>query len=178
MQLCPFKDLRRWIAERERVERGECLEICRQIVDGLVHVHAHSVIHRDLKPDNIFISEDHHILLGDFGLAKSIADTDQGTYLYIAPEILNLQVCTTRSDIYSLGILMVELFYGFETAMERAVILNALKTKGTIPSTIPPDVADLIERLIHPDPSSRPSALEILHDPLLSTEPLPASSST
>ncbi|KAJ3207892.1 hypothetical protein HDU67_007167 [Dinochytrium kinnereticum] len=186
MQLCPFKDLRRWIGERERVERTENLEVLRQIVDGLVHVHSQNVIHRDLKPDNIFIDEDRHILLGDFGLAKSIAEyivspsfngvddgaevdssTDQGTYLYIAPEILKLQVCTTRSDIYSLGVLVVELFQGFETGMERAVTLNNLKTKGVIPSTIPSDVADLVERLIHPDPASRPSALEILADPLL-----------
>ncbi|KAJ3101005.1 hypothetical protein HDU97_001703 [Phlyctochytrium planicorne] len=198
MQLCPFKDLRRWISERENVDRATNLEIVRQIVDGLVHVHAHNVIHRDLKPENIFISEDRHILLGDFGLAKSIAEyilspfnnmygddgaaevdssTDQGTYLYIAPEILNHQMCTTRSDIYSLGILMVELFHVFETAMERAVTLNDLKTKGSIPSSIPHDVADLVERLVHPDPASRPSALEILSDPLFG-EIMPATATT
>ncbi|RKO89552.1 kinase-like domain-containing protein, partial [Blyttiomyces helicus] len=103
-----------------------------QIVAGLCHVHGQNVIHRDLKPENIFLEED-HVYLGDFGLAKSIAEHilsptsydfffAPGTYLYLAPEILNEGVCTTKSDIYSLGVLMFELFYKFDTAMERAVV--------------------------------------------------------
>lgn len=206
MQLCPYMTLRSFISEENaalsspvtlksvvddedalvsQARRLTKLHIFMQIVDGLVHIHSQNVIHRDLKPDNIFVEEDYHVLLGDFGLAKSIADhalspnsggcatitefdasTDQGTFFYIAPEILNHQTCTTRSDIYSLGVLLVELFHPFNTAMERVVTLNNLKATNTPPPLLPADISDLVERLIHPDPSCRPSAVDIVLDPI------------
>ncbi|KAJ3330023.1 hypothetical protein HDU76_006646 [Blyttiomyces sp. JEL0837] len=186
MQLCPYLDLRSFIGRCGKdVDRGVNLVIFRQIVDGLMHIHSQNVIHRDLKPDNIFVEEDHHVLLGDFGLAKSIADhvlsphtdldvgvdssTDQGTYFYIAPEILDRQICTPRSDIYSLGILLLELFHPFGTAMERVVTLHEVKRSGALPATLPTDIGDLIERMLQKDPSMRPSAFDILNDPIFDT---------
>ncbi|KAI9354877.1 kinase-like domain-containing protein, partial [Zopfochytrium polystomum] len=184
MQLCPFMDLRTQAASSER--RRANLFIFRQIVDGLVHIHSQGVIHRDLKPDNIFVQEDLQVLLGDFGLAKSIMDhaltpgvgwngeevateasTNQGsTYFYIAPEIHAHQTCTTRSDMYSLGILLLELFHSFGTGMERVVNFTHIKNTNTLPPAIseqlPPDVARLVTRLISSDPSKRPSAVEVL----------------
>jgi translation initiation factor 2-alpha kinase 4 len=139
MQLCPYQDLRKWISSRDSIKLDTSLNIFWQIVSGLVHIHAQGVIHRDVKPENIFVHND-HVFLGDFGLAKNIQDhaielspqqsfvetfatsTEDGTFLYMAPEILASQVCTTKSDIYSLGVILFELLTHFDTVMERVVV--------------------------------------------------------
>ncbi|KAI9202978.1 uncharacterized protein BJ171DRAFT_476204 [Polychytrium aggregatum] len=186
MQLCPYSDLRKWIDSRSEVDSRAALLILKQIVEGLIHIHSQGVIHRDLKPENIFIHDD-HVFLGDFGLAKSITDYvvvespdskdsalpasgNHGTYLYIAPEILKSQVCTTKSDIYSLGIILVEMFHPFSTGMERARTLDQLKFRGDLPSQMReqfPMQAQLAMRLLQPEPSDRPSALELRDAPEL-----------
>ncbi len=140
MQLCLYNDLRHWIDQRgDAVNTNTNLEILWQILSGLTHIHAQNIVHRDLKPENIFI-DGSRVLLGDFGLAKSIENSvssfhgafgshfsmdssnDYGTYLYTAPEIHEHQMCTTKSDIYSFGILFFELFSIFSTGMERAKV--------------------------------------------------------
>ncbi|KAI8609779.1 kinase-like domain-containing protein [Chytriomyces sp. MP71] len=118
--------------DEDNPNRNTNLLIFKQIVEGLLHIHEQQVVHRDIKPDNIFIQENMHVLVGDFGLAKSLtghaltlyhprplddsvlesdqaASTDEGTYFYMAPELIDRQVYTAKSDIYSLGIILLEL---------------------------------------------------------------------
>lgn len=198
MQLHPNLDLRKWLKSRGTIDIPFNRQIFAQIVSGLHHIHSQNVVHRDVKPENIFL-EDDHVFLGDFGLAKSVVEhviinsdaaasdsrdtwhdapyspysgwdavessTNEGTYFYIAPEILESQLCTTKSDIYSLGILYFELLCHFDTAMERAVTLTALKEQGIIPEHVYkayPQDCELIEMLLSKDPSQRPSALDIM----------------
>ena len=66
MQLCPYQDLRRWIRSRKDINLDSCMNIFYQITLGLAHIHSQGVIHRDVKPENIFVDQD-HIFLGDFG---------------------------------------------------------------------------------------------------------------
>jgi translation initiation factor 2-alpha kinase 4 len=66
MQLCPYQDLRLWIRSRESVNIDASMNIFYQITLGLAHIHSQGVIHRDVKPENIFVDQD-HIFLGDFG---------------------------------------------------------------------------------------------------------------
>ena len=83
----------------------------------------------------------------------------------MAPEILSSQVCTTKSDIYSLGIILFELLTHFDTAMERVVTLNELKSTGVIPQFFRdqfPSQSLLLEELIAVDTQSRPTAQEVL----------------
>ncbi|KAJ3131848.1 hypothetical protein HK100_005941 [Physocladia obscura] len=183
--------------EAEKLRTTNLL-IFKQIVEGLLHIHDQNVVHRDIKPDNvtnvlqIFVDENCHVFVGDFGLAKSLsvnampefdivggtvedsaeASTDEGTFFYMAPELLSRQVYTAKSDIYSLGVILFELFYPFATEMERIVSLTNLKKNPlslyqycTSPA-IPPDISKMLSRLLSNDPSNRPSALEILLDPL------------
>ncbi|KAI8829786.1 kinase-like domain-containing protein, partial [Chytriomyces cf. hyalinus JEL632] len=162
--------------------------IFKQIVEGLLHIHDQQVVHRDIKPDNNL-----HVLVGDFGLAKSLtghaispdhlsaaasqvesaqmASTDEGTFFYMAPELLDRQVYTSKSDIYSLGVILLELFHTFSTEMERIVSLTELKrnpqylSQLSDNSSIPPDVSILLNKLLSINPNDRPSALDILSDP-------------
>ncbi|KAI8929749.1 hypothetical protein BC831DRAFT_442914 [Entophlyctis helioformis] len=79
--------------------------------------------------------------------------------------MLKEQMCTTKSDIYSLGIVLVELLCLFQTAMERAVTLEALKTAGVVPPGLEkafPAETRLVRLLLSEDPQSRPSALDVI----------------
>ncbi|XP_006852117.2 eIF-2-alpha kinase GCN2 isoform X1 [Amborella trichopoda] len=163
----------------------------RQIVEGLAHIHGQGIIHRDLTPSNIFFDTRNDIKIGDFGLAKflkleqadldplfpseknglSIEGTGQmGTYFYTAPEIeQGWPQINEKVDMYSLGVVFFELWHPFSTAMERNVILSDLKHKGTPPTDWVakyPEQFSLLQRLMSPSPSDRPSAVEILRDAL------------
>ncbi len=94
--------------ERELVKMA--IDICR----ALEICHARHIVHRDIKPDNIFVSEDGDFKLGDFGVARTVEKTisglsKKGTYTFMAPEIYKSEPCGLNVDLYSLGILMYRL---------------------------------------------------------------------
>ncbi|KAJ1551429.1 hypothetical protein HK096_011239, partial [Nowakowskiella sp. JEL0078] len=110
MQLCSRTTLQKWLQTRNddavpKIDRQTNINIFRQIVQGLAHVHASGFIHRDIKPANIFVEQDGRVLIGDFGLAKDVCATENfpvaafsrrgngltsgvGTLLYSSPEQL------------------------------------------------------------------------------------------
>ncbi|KAI8907959.1 kinase-like domain-containing protein [Gorgonomyces haynaldii] len=176
MELFSLKDLRRWIHERPQIDLEACVCIIKQLVSALEHIHAQNIVHRDVKPENIFINE-HQISLGDFGLAKHLQEyallqtieesdvsSDWGTFLYTAPEVLSCQKVTAKADMFSLGVIVFELFSEFKTDMERFEVVKELKSKGTIPPLLYkdyPQFAFLIRKLVSKNPDERPSARDI-----------------
>lgn len=117
-----------------------------QILEAVICVHRNEMIHRDMKPSNIFFSLKGNIKLGDFGLVTTTYErylegqvgpgreqghrqhTDKvGTDLYMSPERVSGTEYNHKVDIYSLGVIFFELHYPFSTEMERAkVIVNVL----------------------------------------------------
>ena len=98
------------------------LIIIRQIIYGLQYLHSMYFIHRDIKLSNIFISLDNKVKLGDFGFSTKSFDNnneDLGTFGYIAPEILAGENYDYRVDLYSLGIVILEICCNFNTQMEK-----------------------------------------------------------
>ncbi|OUM61839.1 hypothetical protein PIROE2DRAFT_32698, partial [Piromyces sp. E2] len=144
-----------------------------QITSGLEHIHKSGFIHRDIKPANIFMSED-RVMIGDFGLAKSMktmksgAEQDLtlgvGTLLYASPEQLSRKPYSYATDIYSLSVIMLELFFPFCTSFDRMAHLVNLR-KGEIPDCLKkrwPEECDLLLRMANADPYQRPTATEVL----------------
>ncbi|XP_073144789.1 proline-rich receptor-like protein kinase PERK3 [Henckelia pumila] len=90
---------------------------------GLEYLHAHNIVHRDMRPSNILITHDHEALLGDFGLAKAQqGDTYQssdsgvvGTLGYVAPEYAESGKMSTKTDVYSFGMVLLQLITGLKT---------------------------------------------------------------
>merc|ERR1719450_1758166 len=138
MELCRDHTLESWLrSTHDPVSRGTYGSIVFwQLCHALDHMHrVHSVIHRDIKPSNIFFGKDVDnqisVRLGDFGLAKTIEDqfdeTDDGlthsqnvgTFVYPSPEQLSNKPYSYATDIYSLGLLLVEMFVPARTSMER-----------------------------------------------------------
>lgn len=189
MQYCHQGTLQHWLNRTDRVIcPQEAIAIFRQAVRGVAHIHANFVIHRDLKPPNILISADGSVKIGDFGLATGAIDggplspmriltrshtTGVGSPLYCSPEQLKGDRYDSKVDIFSLGIILYEMFHIFSTQMERVSHITQLR-EGRINSEtqeLYPKLAELALSLVQANPDLRPPASEILTHPFLSTSP-------
>ncbi|CAI9535518.1 unnamed protein product, partial [Staurois parvus] len=196
MKLCE-KSLWDWIEERneryrkerassrcfEFVDVSSALSIFYQLLQGVRYIHSMGVLHRDLKPRNIFLQgPDLHVRIGDFGLAcrdilqpsdhglKKDGTTDSmhtsgvGTCLYAAQEQLKGSHYDFKSDMYSVGVILLELFHPFWTEMERNDILTLLG-KGIVPKSFEnhwPMQTRYVKLLTNADCGLRPSADQML----------------
>jgi hypothetical protein len=174
MEYVDGEDLASVVRRIGRLSPDKATEVARQICAGLAAAHERGVVHRDLKPANVMLDGAGKIRITDFGLAgiaASIqgADIRAGTPAYMAPEQLAGKEVTTKSDIYSLGLILYEILTG-KRAFEASTLpeLIKLREQGTItnPSTLVRDLDPLIERVIlrclEIDPAKRPvSALQV-----------------
>ncbi|XP_050574606.1 eukaryotic translation initiation factor 2-alpha kinase 1-like isoform X4 [Bombus affinis] len=171
MALCE-KTLQQWLDERIEVTPQEMLvAILTQTLHGLDYIHSRGIVHHDIKPSNIFISTSGQlqIQLGDFGLACPLRSENHhsiiGTQMYAAPEQLQGK-CDPKSDIYSLGIVLLELIVHTRTQMERIEIINSLKM-GHIPTTLAATHlkwAHIVSQLVQEEPENRPSTNQLLQN--------------
>jgi len=153
------------------------LEIAKGVCRGLAHAHANGVVHRDLKPGNVWLSADGTAKIGDFGLAVALQQSRLtmhgmlvGTVAYMPPEQALGSETTVRADFYSLGCMLYEMITGrppFVSDNPSAVISQHINTPPVAPSwhadACPLDLEKLILHLLAKDPSERPtSAADVL----------------
>ncbi len=161
-----FKD---YIEKRTKLTVDETIEFSKQLALGFAEIHKHGIVHRDIKSQNIMISEHGKIKIIDFGIALTEesdrltrADKIIGSVQYLAPEILNQEKPTIKWDIYALGILMFEMLTGSTPFNEKDAVSTAMKHKtakipevNKIVDSIPQSVANIISRATAKDTSSR-----------------------
>ncbi|UWQ86220.1 serine/threonine protein kinase [Leisingera caerulea] len=152
---------------------GDLLVICRRVAEGLQAAHARNIVHRDLSPDNIILrgGDPAEAVIIDFGIAKDtnpgaqtiVGNEFAGKYSYAAPEQMSGQT-DARSDIYSLGALLLANFRGEAPklgANPMEVVENKQKPLDT--SGVPEPLKSLIDRMCAPDPDDRfQTAAEVL----------------
>ena len=158
-----------------RLPEDKAVETARQLCAGLSAVHEAGVLHRDLKPANVMIDERGDVRITDFGIAALAGevrgqDAFAGTPAYMSPEQLKGEPLTPRSDLYSLGLVLYELFTG-KRAFEAASLAELLRlrqsdTQPSSPSSHVKDLDPLVERVIfrclERDPERRPAtALQV-----------------
>ncbi len=148
------------------------IDLIRQVCAALEHAHAAGVIHRDLKVDNIILTPTHSAKLMDFGLARLRESPHMtqdgaliGTFLYMAPELLNGEEASVQSDLYALGVMFYQLTCGqppFKGTDPLALISQHLHVTPVPPSTynpnIPLEIESLILKLLAKQPEDRPSS--------------------
>ncbi|HEU4477295.1 MAG TPA: serine/threonine-protein kinase [Pyrinomonadaceae bacterium] len=157
-----------------RVPQDKAIQVARQLCAGLAAVHERGVLHRDLKPANIMLDEHGEVRITDFGIAALTTELDRretsGTPAYMSPEQLDGRELTAKSDIYSLGLVLYELFTGkkaFNAAsLPELLRLRRSDTTPTSPAEIVPELDPLVERVIfrclEKDSAKRPaSALQV-----------------
>ena len=174
-------DLSEKIKERKNKNgnftESEILDYFTQICLAIRHIHEKKIIHRDLKSGNIFLMKNGFVKLGDFGIAKNFqrtidkAKTMVGTPYYLSPEIIESKPYDSKSDIWSLGVLLYEMMT-FKMPFN-ANSLASLIIKITRGNYIPPpviytkDLRELVSKCLTLDPKNRPTIKEILGMPFI-----------
>jgi len=165
----------------QRLPVNRIVELAGQIADGLAAAHACGIVHRDIKPDNIFVTQTGRAKILDFGLAKSVAmpgnqaaleATTQagtephlvlGTVGYMSPEQLRGQAIDYRTDIFAFGVVLYELLAG-RRAFDGGTKLDAMtavlrETPAPLVSTVdvplPPALVRIVERCLEKAPAAR-----------------------
>lgn len=145
------------------------LNIFTQICNGLEYIHNKSIVHHDLKPSNVFISFDYDVpvfQLGDFGLSCPLEESKVtkhdgfGTRLYAAKEQIEGKICSKKSDIYSLGVIFIELISKCGTYMECAKKVDRIKEREVV-DDIDPKICHLISKLLTVKYQERPCIQEL-----------------
>jgi len=180
----PFLTMERFHGETlaQRLSRGpaltlaECLQISRDIARALAEAHRHGLVHRDVKPENVFLDgtvEEFQVKLLDFGLARDVSKSDLddergwvlGTPAWMAPEQARGEPATVQSDLFSLGCVMYRMLSGRlpftgETprAMLRARLEHSPVALQTLVPALPTELTGIVDELLSGDAARRPSS--------------------
>jgi len=175
------ESLRDRLAREKQLPLDDALLIAREVADALGYAHAHSVIHRDVKPENILL-ESGHAVVADFGIAKAIAVAGGeqltepglavGTPSYMSPEQgAGEGDLDGRSDLYSLGCVLYEMLAGeppYSGPTAQAIIAKRFREPvpriSTVRETVPPSIEAALTRVLAKSPADRfPTAGEFIH---------------
>ena len=182
MQLLDGESLRSRLSREVKLTAQQSVQYMIQIAEGLRHAHSMGILHRDIKPDNIWITATGDIKLLDFGLARPFEEAGNltttggliGTPQYMSPEQIQGQTLDARSDLFSLGVVLFEMLTGtlpfqknnlFSTMIaitSDSVSLPALDS----PPEIVRDVEDILHRLLKKNPAERIQSAQELMDQL------------
>ena len=162
-------DLGEWMRRNTTFSLRTALRILIEIAEGLAELHYHDILHRDVKPQNILLTESGGVRIADFALARGIdssRDTEQGkvvgTLDYLSPEYLAYGAESKQCDLYALGVLAFELFSRrapFETNGVYQEVLAKVEREAPLLSdvnaSVPLEVSILVGRLLRRDPEER-----------------------
>ena len=179
MELIQGKTLKQIINEEGKLPWKWSVNIAIQIASALEAAHRNNIIHRDIKPHNIIITEDGVAKVTDFGIAKAVSNstitafgTTIGSVHYFSPEHARGGFTDAKSDLYSLGVVMYEMLTGrvpFDADTPVSIALKHMQEKPVEPIRINPDIPlavnNIIMKAMQKEPSARySSATEMLKD--------------
>jgi serine/threonine-protein kinase len=192
MKLLEGRDLRSLLQHERRDGRGKmpldrAAGIVAQAADALAFAHAHGVVHRDIKPGNIYVGPDDWVTIVDFGIAwalessaLTLAGTSIGTPAYMSPDQAMGREPDGRSDVYSLGVVFYEMlsgvrpFTGDQTSVMYAHVHTVPAPIVEARPDIPAAVSEVLDRALAKDPNDRFQTADEFSSALATVAGLPA----
>ncbi|MEV6981398.1 Stk1 family PASTA domain-containing Ser/Thr kinase [Sphaerisporangium sp. NPDC051017] len=171
MEYVPGRTLRDVLRQRGRLPAREALEIMIPVLAALGAAHQAGMVHRDVKPENVLLSDDGRVKVVDFGLARAIDSGNQtrtgvmiGTIAYMSPEQVTAGVTDARSDVYAAGVMLFELLTGrqpYQGETPMSVAYRHVHDRVPAPSSLAPESPAVLDRLVlsatDRDPNHRPT---------------------
>ncbi|CAM9745302.1 unnamed protein product [Chrysoparadoxa australica] len=173
-ELCELgnvKDLIWRLQDKSSVPPSTVVRILHDVTEGLNHMHLAGLVHLDIKPSNIFVCKSGRLKIGDFGMATAFGDGgsgEEGDTLYMAKELLETDARLPSADMFSLGITVYEIASGIVLPGEGEGWHDLRDGRvPPLPQRFGRDLNRLVLSLMTPQPQDRPSAAELLADPLV-----------
>ena len=163
------------VQEDKKLPEKQIKEIALQLTSALFYLHNNNIIHRDIKPQNVLISASGIIKICDFGFARAIDNKTmitsiKGTPLYMAPELLKEYPYNKKADLWSLGVILYELYVGqppFYTNNFQTLLHKIAKEEIRYPDSMSPEFKDFLKGLLVKNPKDRWDWPKILAHPFL-----------
>lgn len=170
--------LKEVIQQKGCLEPIEAVRIAKEIASALESAHRNNLVHCDIKPHNILVMPDGHIKVTDFGIARAVSASTMtysgsvmGSVHYFSPEQAKGTVITTKSDVYSLGVVLYEMLTGqlpFNGETSVSIALKHLQEEPLpirqLNPSIPPVLEAIVQKAMSKDPADRPNSTELYAD--------------
>jgi len=170
MEYLPGRTLRHVLVERGALTPKEALRVMDPVLDALAAAHRAGLVHRDVKPENVILTDDGRVKVADFGLARAATSTTAttgvllGTVAYLAPELVARGVADERSDVYAAGVMLFEMLTGrqpFVGEIPAQVAYRHVHEDVPVPSevapTVPAALDDVVLAATAREPDERPA---------------------
>ncbi|XP_038123321.1 serine/threonine-protein kinase PLK4 isoform X1 [Cyprinodon tularosa] len=177
LEMCHNGEMSSYLKEKKRhFSEDEARHFMHQIVKGMLYLHTHGILHRDLTLSNLLLTSNMNIKIADFGLATQLKLPNEkhftmcGTPNYISPEVATRSAHGLESDVWSLGCMFYAFLMGrppFDTDTVKHTLSKVVLGEYDMPSHVSLEAQDLIHQLLQRDPSLRPSLSTVLDHPFM-----------
>lgn len=178
LEMCHNGEMNRFLKNRRKpFSENEARQFMHQIITGMLYLHSHGILHRDLTLSNLLLTRNMNIKIADFGLATQLKMPHEkhytlcGTPNYISPEIATRSAHGLESDIWSLGCMFYTLLIGrppFDTDTVKNTLNKVVLADYEMPTFLSREAKDLIHQLLRRNPADRLSLSSILDHPFMS----------
>ncbi|THK33125.1 serine/threonine-protein kinase PLK4 isoform X1 [Diachasma alloeum] len=178
LELCHNGELQRFLKAEypHGFPEDQAAQIIKQVVQGLLYLHYHQILHRDMSLSNLLLTRDMQVKIADFGLATQLSRPDEkhmtmcGTPNYISPEVATRSSHGLEADVWGLGCMLYTLLVGrppFDTDAVKSTLTRVVMADYKIPSHLSDMARDLIERLLKKNPRERIKLKDISKHPFV-----------
>uniref|UniRef100_A0AAV2JGK7 Serine/threonine-protein kinase PLK4 n=1 Tax=Knipowitschia caucasica TaxID=637954 RepID=A0AAV2JGK7_KNICA len=177
LEMCHNGEMSRYLKDRKMpFSEDEARHFMNQIVRGMLYLHTHGILHRDLTLSNLLLTTNMNIKIADFGLATQLKMPNEkhftmcGTPNYISPEVATHSAHGLESDVWSLGCMFYAFLMGrppFDTDTVKHTLSKVVLGDYEMPTHVSMEAQDLIHQLLQRDPSLRPSLSALLDHPFM-----------